>query len=477
MRSIGMFFNVYIANKIGSEAIGVYQLIVSIYLFATTLANSGIHLATTRIIAEQEAFGKKEEIQQASKKCFMYSLLMGCFAGLVLFLFSPFLTTFYLHNKISALPLRILACSLPFLSVSSCMNGYFSALRNVKKTIFSQVFAEFFKMTAIYYLINYLFPVNLEYSCISLVLGSTLAEFVSFLFLLFCFLKETPFLHTRNNKKNYTKQILKISLPIAFTSYIRSGLSSLKQLLIPIQLEKFGLSCENALSSYGIINGMVMPLLLFPCTFISSFSALLIPEFSYMNAKKEKQKMNFAFSKIFQFCFLFSFFIMGFFWCFAKELNQFLYPNVEISFFLQLLCPLIVFLYIDNVVDSILKGLDKQVGVMGINILDLVSTITFLYFLLPLKGIKGYLFVLFFSEILNGVLSLHLLQKHTHFSIDYSNWLLKPLLSIFLLNFLFSHFFCIQSFLDFLFSVCIFGISYCILLFLLGSLTKKAFRF
>lgn len=56
MRAITMFFNVYISNKIGTEAVGVYGLIMSIYLFAITIANSGIHLATTRIVSEQDAF-------------------------------------------------------------------------------------------------------------------------------------------------------------------------------------------------------------------------------------------------------------------------------------------------------------------------------------------------------------------------------------------------------------------------------------
>lgn len=55
MRAITMFFNVYISNKIGAQAIGVYQLIMSVYLFAITLANSGIHLAVTRIVSEQQA--------------------------------------------------------------------------------------------------------------------------------------------------------------------------------------------------------------------------------------------------------------------------------------------------------------------------------------------------------------------------------------------------------------------------------------
>lgn len=56
MRAIGMFFNVYISNKIGTEAVGIYGLIMSVYMFSITLANSGIHLATTRIVSEQEAF-------------------------------------------------------------------------------------------------------------------------------------------------------------------------------------------------------------------------------------------------------------------------------------------------------------------------------------------------------------------------------------------------------------------------------------
>ena len=55
MRAIGMFFNVFISNKIGTEAVGVYQLIMSVYLFAITIANSGINLSTTRIVSEQDA--------------------------------------------------------------------------------------------------------------------------------------------------------------------------------------------------------------------------------------------------------------------------------------------------------------------------------------------------------------------------------------------------------------------------------------
>ena len=70
MRTIGMFFNVYISNKIGTEAIGIYQLIMSVYMFSVTLANSGIHLATTRIVSEQEAFRNGSWYKKSNEEVF-----------------------------------------------------------------------------------------------------------------------------------------------------------------------------------------------------------------------------------------------------------------------------------------------------------------------------------------------------------------------------------------------------------------------
>lgn len=415
-------------------------------------------------------------IKKAMKKCLIYSFIMGSLACFLLFTFSSFITHYWLHSKISSTTLRILACSLPFLALSSCINGYFSALRKVKKTVSAQVLEQFFKISLITFLLNYFLPSGLEYACISLVLGSTISEAISFLFLAFLFFKDKRRLNSSGYKDtNYTKQILKIALPISFTSYIRSGLSTLKQLLIPLQLEKYGLSCEGALSEYGMINGMVMPLIMFPCTFISSFSSLLIPEFSYMNARKENQKMNFILNRILKLCFIFSFLIMGVFWCFSKELNRIIYPNIDISFYIKLLCPLLVFMYLDNIVDSILKGLDKQVSVMGINIIDLTSSIFLIYFLLPFQGIKGYIIVLFASEIVNGLLSLFLLIKETKLKIDFANWILKPFATIIFIHFMTKNYYSSNVF-ELILQIFIFCICYLILLVLLKGLIKKDFK-
>ena len=108
------------------------------------------------------------------------------------------------------------------------------------------------------------------------------------------------------NTENYIKPILNICVPIAITSYIRSGLSTLKQLIVPTRLEKSGLSCSEALSKYGLISGMVLPILLFPSVFINSFAGLLIPEFSSLFVTKNYKRINTLTSRIFKTTFMFS---------------------------------------------------------------------------------------------------------------------------------------------------------------------------
>lgn len=390
LRTIGMFFNIYISNKIGSESVGVFELVMSVYFFFVTFSLSGINLACIRIVSEELAYGNDTNIKSATRKCLFFSLAFGLFSGLTLFIFAPYISSTFLHNKVSCFPFYVISLSLPFVSMSSCINGYFSAIRQVKKTAFVQILEQIIKISIICFLLSLLAPESVDFAIISLVVGEAISEACSFFILYFLYkLNQKNLKQTRSSVKcNFSKRILRISVPVAITSYIRSGLSTIKQLLIPLRLEKSGLSCKEALSQYGLINGMVFPLLLFPNIVITTFSNLLVPEFSYYNTRNENGKMNKMLNLIFKYSFMFSFCIIGIFLCFSDSFSVLFYNNIEISKYIKILCPLLVFMYLDSIIDSILKGLDKQVKVMGINILDLLTSITFIYFLLPIKGIS-----------------------------------------------------------------------------------------
>lgn len=400
------------------------------------------------------------------KYCLAYSLLFGGLAGVLLFIFTPFISTNWLHGKVSFTPLYIISFSLPFLALSSALKGYFSAVRRISKTAFSEIFEQIIQIIIVTYLINLFMPPTVDYACISLVLGTTISEVFSFIFIFILYkIDSKQYKMSPKNNSKFVGKLLHISLPIAFTSYVRSGLSTLQQLLIPFRLEKSGISCETALSQYGQVSGMVMPIIMFPSIFILSFCNLLIPEFSEYNVQNKRVQINYNITKIIKYTLYFSTCIFGIFLCFSKELCTIIYNMPELSTYLVVLSPTIILIYLDKVVDSILKGLDKQVRVMGINILDLFSCLGFIYFLLPVVGIKGYLFVILFSETLNFTLSLRILIKETHFKFDITN-LIKPTFSLIcsiLLIFIFKGFFELHI-VNLIILVCMFIVFYLLIL-------------
>lgn len=478
LQSVGVSFNIYISNKIGSEAVGVYQLVMSVYIFITTLAISGINFACMRIVSEELALDLISNVTLVVKKCLFFCLFFSLLASTILIVFAPFISSTWLHSLISPISLYIIAISLPFVSMSACMNGYFSAVKRVGKISIIQILEQFLRIGIIYYLLNNIFPNEVNYACISLVLGTCISEVFSFITVLFLYRIDCKEYCSRSiSNENLNSKILKISLPISFTSYIKSGLSTLKQILIPLRLEKHGLSCSESLSQYGTINGMVMPIILFPSTFITSFSSLLVPEFSYYNARKEDNNMNYVTQKVFKYTFIFSICIVGIFFSFSKDISQIIYNNISISKYIKILSPLIVFIYLDNVVDCILKGLDKQVGVMIINIFDLLISISFIYFLLPVYGIFGYISVIFISEIFNCFFSIFQLKKVSNFKINYIDWIIKPIFSIIIIDVLIINFYIkINSIFILIFSIILFTILYFILLFFMKSISKEDFN-
>lgn len=408
LQIIGMFFNVYISNKVGSEAVGIFSLVSSVYLFGITLATSGINIATTRVISEELAYNNTEGIKILSRKCIVVSLVTGCIASFIFFIFSDFIIHSCLHNRVSHNVIYTLCLALPFISMSSAINGYFTAVRRVYKNAFAKFFEEFIKIIATAYIINLFLPSGLEYVCFSLILGDVISEILSFIYLYILYIKDKNKYLSRCFYKNnftYTKRVLRISLPVAFTSYLRSGLSTFKQLLIPSSLEKSGIGCSLALSNYGVVNGMAMPVVMFPSVFINSFSGLLIPEFSRYYVKKDYARIKKMAFFVISVTTIFSLFVNFLLFVFADKISLTIYNNSDIGHYVKILSFLVVFIYSDSVIDSILKGIDAQVSVVFINIADSLITIGFILLCVPHLGFIGYLVSIFISEIFNIVLS------------------------------------------------------------------------
>lgn len=476
MRFAVLIFNIYISNKIGSEAVGVFSLVMAVYLFFITVATSGLNIAVTVIVSEKFAVNKDKIAIKAIRTCIFFSLLLGVISGLLILFFSNLITDKCLHNMVSSKPLFYIAMGLPFIAMSSCINSYFSSVRKAYKNAITQIFEFVIKMVATVILLRINISRGVEYICIALILADVISEVCSFTLIFILYIFDIKF-KKLNNVRSFGQRIniLKIAFPVAVTSYIRSGLSTLKQLIIPTQLEKSGLSCSNALSKYGTINGMVMPVVIFPTVLINSYSMLLIPEFSTYVAQKNYKAINYISNKIFKFTCAFSICICSIFLFFSNELGLAIYNNIEIGYYFKIFAPLIFFIYMDNVIDCILKGLNKQFGVMCCNILDLSVTTCFIYFLLPVMGIAGYVVSIFISELLNFCVSLFQMIKYSKLKLNFLDWILIPMVCSLISYFFTSIFYFNQVNLIFnlIMNILIFLIFYIAVFFIVNKFLKK----
>ena len=255
MRGIGLVFNIYVANKVGSEAIGIFSLIMTVYGFAITVATSGIGIACTCIVSEEFAKKNYENGLKAVKTSIIFAILLGFISSSVVFILAPIISDIWLKNIVSEIPLYLISLGLPLIAVSSVIGGYFSSVEKPYKSAISQVLEISVKIIATIYLLYIDSSKNVESICISLILADVISEVFSFsLNIIFYLIDRRKYILKRSLPAQMKKRIFTIAFPISITSCIRSGLSSLKQFLIPIRLELSGISYSLAVSKYGLIS-------------------------------------------------------------------------------------------------------------------------------------------------------------------------------------------------------------------------------
>ncbi|MBR7032637.1 MAG: polysaccharide biosynthesis C-terminal domain-containing protein [Clostridia bacterium] len=437
LRFIAVSFNAYISEKIGTESMGLFTLVMSVYGLAVVFACSGVNLASVRLSSEKTAIlEKKRSIKREYSKCassvirscVLYSLLFSLISSSVLFVFSTLIGGKLLGDSRCVTSLKIVAVSLPAISVTSALSGYFTGVRKAYKNAVSFISEQFLKITVTSALLSLSVPFGadpVEYACVAVVGGSAAAEAISLFVNLFLYISDSkiPAGVKPGENESYEceriraniKEASGISLPTAIGSYARSGLVTAEHLLIPRGLRKNGLNASAALSAYGIIQGMVFPLILFPSALPASFSSLLIPEIAGYFATGDVEKIRRAGNKALSASIFFSVCTSAVFLNFAKELGMNLYGQKEAIEGIIIMAPLIPVMYLDSTVDALLKGLGAQLDSMKINIVDAASSLVLVFFLVPIFGIYGYLITVYFCEILNFVLSFSCLVRKTGF--------------------------------------------------------------
>lgn len=445
MNMVAVGFNAYISALIGAEGMGLFTLTGGVYSFAITFATSGINIAVVRLVSASLPYDSEQKLTKSEsvavgrimKRAFLYCLLFSSIATIVLFFVAKPLGEYALGDIRTVPSLKAMALSLIPISISSAINGYFSAVRRVYKNVVSRFLEQGVKIGAVYLLILLLAPSGLEYACFAIAVGGTISEGFAVLLNLGLYLYDIR--KSKCDKERvggfsiFTAKkasVFSSAFPVGVSGYVRSALVMVEHMLIPWGLKKNGKSGSEALSSYGILHGMVIPLILFPSSILGSFSSLLVPEIASLYEKRELNKIRSIVERVFYFTLIFGFGVSGILIAYSSQIGFCFYQSQEAGKYILLLSPLIPLMYLDSSVDAMLKGLGEQLYTMKINIIDSALSVLLIWLLLPNFGINGYIVVIFITELFNTALSILRLINKLQLKPPILKWIVKPIVNV-----------------------------------------------
>lgn len=343
MKLVGTAMGVYISNIVGSDVLGEYQIIMSVYGFAVNLAISGLGFTATRLVAEKLAKGEIHTSKEVAKSIIKYSLFFGIAACATLILFTDYIITNILHFKIERIVIYILSLSLPFVSMSSAFHGYLIGVKKASISYFVQFVEQIARIGLLYFLSTIFLPGDINTASLMLMATTTISEVISCITAFKLFSRESK--KFGDNKlalggENIDREIFRISFPVAITTYIRSGLNTLKQVLIPRSLKKTGLSYTSSLAIYGTICGKVMPVISFPLVVVQCIATVIIPEFSELNVTYRRDEIKLRLEAIIKKVLMFGIIIFGYFIVLSEELGQILYKDSNVRSLFKVALPI-----------------------------------------------------------------------------------------------------------------------------------------
>ncbi len=432
MRAVSVYFNVYLTGRLGAEGIGLFTLVSSVYGFAITFATSAVNLASTRLVSEALGTNSHRAVRSYMKRCICYSLIFGFTASFLLFNLAAPIGIKLLGDKRTITSLRFFAITLPCIALSSCLNGYFTAVRRVSKNAAVQFCEQSVRIGVCVFLLTFFMPSDLELACVCVVCGGCCADLLSFLYSFIMYKADMKKYITKTGRdiEKGDTRLLSIALPMALSSYVRSGLVTIEHLLIPWGLKKRGGSNSEALRTYGIMQAMALPIIMFPYALLSPFSNLLIPEVAERNARGDRESIERVTASAFGFVLIFGIGISGIMSFYSYELGIAVCKSTQAAEYIRMLAPLVPVMYLDTVTDSILKGLDKQLYTMRVNIMDALLSVIIVFVLVPRIGIYGYIAEIFFCELINASFSVWKLLSVVRFKTKIALRALLPLISI-----------------------------------------------
>lgn len=409
LRFVGTSFQVYISATLGAAGVGLLQLVMSVGSLAMVAGMAGIRTASMYLTAEELGRGTKKNVTWVLSGCFLYSILCSGSVSALVYGFAPQIAEHWIGDIRTIQALQLFAAFLPTTCLCGVMTGYFTATNRIGTLAAVEVAEQLCSMAITMTALTLWGGSDAARACQCVIFGSSMGGLLTLGCLVALRLHEHP---TTGPMIPVRKRLSEAAVPLALADVLKSGINTTENLMVPKRLALNPL-VETPLAAFGIVSGMVFPVLMFPACILFALAELLIPELARCAAAGSRERISYLVRRSLKVSMLYGVLFSGLEFLLAEDLCLSLYGNPEAGRSLRLYAILVPMLYCDAITDAMTKGLGQQKMCVRYNILTSAMDVAFLYILLPKYGMDGYFLSFLVTHMVNFILSLRRLLKIT----------------------------------------------------------------
>lgn len=407
---LGFIIKVIYTRIIGEYGISLYAIAAPTYSLLLTIATLAIPISISKLVSEN----KGRSIRILTSAAFLI-LSINFLLILLILLTRDFLATTLLKEPLASPILLAFALTLPFVSISSVLKGYFAGKQNMVPHATSNIIEQIIRLIIIVIVLPILMEKSVMHAVIGLILLTIISEISSIIVFLFFIPKHIDFKTNLLPSKKHTKDILNISVPTVSSRIIGNIGYFLEPIILTNLLLFSGYPSSYILREYGAYNAYSLTLLTMPGFFIAAISTSLLPEISKFHGENNTKMIKRRIHQSIIFALLIGIFFSFIIFTFRDTLLFSLYNTTSGSNYIKVLAPFFVLFYLEGVLTSSLQALGYAKVTMNITLWGVILKLLVMA-ILSLCHIGIYSLVI--AEIINilfvVLLNIKYLKKLTY---------------------------------------------------------------
>ena len=360
---LGFIIKVVYTRIIGEYGISLFTIATPTYSLLLTISTLAIPISISKLVSEN----KGRSIRILTSATFLI-LSINFLLILIIFLTKDFIATNLLKEPLASPILMAFALTLPFVSISAVLKGYFAGKQNMVPHATSNILEQIVRLIIIVTILPILMKKSVMYAVLGLILLTILSEISSIIVFLFFLPKHINYKTNLLPSKKHTKDILNISLPTVSSRIIGNIGYFLEPIILTNLLLFSGYTNAYILREYGAYNAYSLALLTMPGFFIAAISTSLLPEISKFHGERNSSMVKRRIKQSLLFALLIGTFFSFIIFTFRDKLLFTLYNTTNGSDYIKILAPFFVLFYLEGVLTSALQALGHAKITMNITL-------------------------------------------------------------------------------------------------------------